>query len=161
MNRFVWDLRYHTPPALRPDFTIAALPGATPALPQGPQVLPGTYTVRLTVDGRASTQPLTVKMDPRVTTTMEDLTRLFDLERRIAQAIEDDARALERLRASKAAGVSAAGVERALVRLNDGLAELLSGVDTGDVAPTAAASQAFADFRQELDQRIAEASKLR
>ena len=82
MNRFVWDLRYPSPPVLRPEFTIAALPGATPALPQGPQVIPGTYTVKLTVDGRVSTQSLIVKMDPRVTTSMEDLTRLFDLSAR-------------------------------------------------------------------------------
>ena len=89
-----------------------------------------------------------VKMDPRVTTSAEDLTRLFDLQRKIAQAIDDDGQALERLRASKRSGPSAATVERALVRLNEGLAELLSGVDTGDVAPTAAASQAFADFQE-------------
>ncbi|HEY7056082.1 MAG TPA: hypothetical protein VH458_06140, partial [Vicinamibacterales bacterium] len=161
MNRFVWDLRYPSPAALRPEFTIAALPGATPALPEGPQVIPGSYTVKLTVDGRASTQPLTVTMDPRVTTSMDDLTRLFDLERKIAQAVDDDARALQRLRESKPSGQSAAALERALVRLNEGLAELLSGVDTGDVAPTVAASQAYADFRKELDQRIAEASRLR
>ncbi len=30
-------------------------------------------------------------MDPRVTTSMEDLGRLFDLQRKIAQAIDDDA----------------------------------------------------------------------
>jgi len=161
MNRFVWNLRYSSPAALRPEFTIAALPGATPALPQGPQVVPGTYTVKLTVNGQSSTQPLTVKMDPRVTASMEDLTRLFDLERKIAQAIDDDAQAIGKLRGSKGSGQSATAVERALVRLNEGLADLLSGVDTGDVVPTAAASQAFADFRKELDQRIAEASALR
>jgi len=161
MNRFVWDLRYPSPPAQRPEFTIAALPGATPALPQGPQVVPGTYTVKLTVGGQSSTQPLTVKMDPRVTASIEDLTRLFDLERKIAQAIDDDARAIEKVRASTPPGQSRTPLERALIRLNEGLAELLSGVDTGDVAPTAAASQAFADFRKELDQRIADASQLR
>ena len=31
---------------------------------------PGTYTVRLTVDGKSYTQPITVKMDPRVKETL-------------------------------------------------------------------------------------------
>jgi hypothetical protein len=35
--------------------------------------MPGEYTVRLTVDGHSYTQPLTVKMDPRVKTTLEGL----------------------------------------------------------------------------------------
>ena len=34
-----------------------------------PWVAPGTYTVRLTVDGKSSTQPIVVKMDPRVKET--------------------------------------------------------------------------------------------
>jgi hypothetical protein len=28
-------------------------------------VLPGTYTVRLTIEGKSYTQPLLVRMDPR------------------------------------------------------------------------------------------------
>ena len=35
-----------------------------------PWVAPGTYSVRLTVDGKSSTQPITVKMDPRVKETL-------------------------------------------------------------------------------------------
>ena len=99
-------------------------------------------------------------MDPRVTTSMADLAQLFDLERLIAQALEDNTRALETLRSRKSVNPTTASLERALVRLDGGLAELLAGVDTGDVAPTAAARQALADFRKELDERIAEASAL-
>ena len=42
-------------------------PGAAPSRPpRGPQGLqPGSYTVRLTVDGQTLTQPVTVKADPR------------------------------------------------------------------------------------------------
>src|SRR5205823_3537917 len=105
MNRFVWNLRYPSPPAKHPDYTIAALPGDTPALPLGPQVAPGTYHVKLTVGGRALTQPLVIKMDPRVKTSPADLSRLLTLERQIAAAIEDSARALDTLAAP---GVSTA-----------------------------------------------------
>jgi photosystem II stability/assembly factor-like uncharacterized protein len=36
---------------------------------RGPAVSPGNYEIRLTVDGRSSTRPLTVAMDPRVRET--------------------------------------------------------------------------------------------
>ena len=56
-NRFVWDLRGPRPRALEYEYSIAAVPGAdTPKLPQGLFALPGTYQVRLTVDGK-TTQP--------------------------------------------------------------------------------------------------------
>lgn len=88
MHRFVWDLRYPKPPVLRHNYTIAAVFGEdTPALPLGPQVLPGEYQVRLTVAGRTYTQPLTVKMDPRVTTPSADLARQIDLEMKISDAL--------------------------------------------------------------------------
>src|SRR6185436_19184621 len=39
----------------------------------GPAALPGTYTVRLTVDGKTATAPLKILPDPRSTDTPEDL----------------------------------------------------------------------------------------
>ena len=69
-HRWVWDLRAVTPTA----------PGAATGGGRGgagggggggfgrgggAQVVPGTYTVRLTVDGKSHTQPLVVKRDPR------------------------------------------------------------------------------------------------
>jgi len=59
MHRWVWDLR-PTPPA-RPTG------GGGGGFGRGGAqlVLPGAYTVRLTVAGKSYTQPLIVKMDPR------------------------------------------------------------------------------------------------
>ncbi|MBZ5534945.1 MAG: hypothetical protein LAO31_03235 [Acidobacteriia bacterium] len=95
MHRFIWDLRYPKPPVLRHSYTIAAVHGEdTPALPLGPQILPGEYKVRLTVAGRSYTQPLTVKMDPRVTTSAADLIRQFNLEKKISDAMAQDFAAL-------------------------------------------------------------------
>jgi hypothetical protein len=65
LNRAVWDLRYDTPPAFAHTFAFNGNPGSTPALPEGPLVTPGIYTVRLTVDGKSYTRPLTVRPDPR------------------------------------------------------------------------------------------------
>src|SRR6266566_4724843 len=65
LNRTNWDLRYDPPPAIRHGFEFNGNPGVTPMAPEGPLVLPGTYTVRLAVDGKRYTQPLIVRPDPR------------------------------------------------------------------------------------------------
>src|SRR5262249_11745784 len=67
-HRFVWNLHYPAPEGQRPECPIAAIFGDTERHPLGPWVLPGNYTVKLTVGGRSFTQLLTVKMDPRVKT---------------------------------------------------------------------------------------------
>jgi hypothetical protein len=41
-------------------------PGSATPGPHGPQVIPGEYTLKLTVDGKVSTQEITVVNDPRV-----------------------------------------------------------------------------------------------
>jgi hypothetical protein len=72
-HRFVWDLRYTEPQGAPRQLSIAAVYKNTPAGPQGPFVHPGTYTVRLTVDGVVSEQPITVTLDPRATISESDL----------------------------------------------------------------------------------------
>jgi hypothetical protein len=94
MHRWVWDLHYPPPSATRHDYPIAAVPHDTPRLPLGPTVLPGTYTVRLTVDGKTSSAPLTVKMDPRVKTAAAGLEKKFQEEKRMASIMTETAHAL-------------------------------------------------------------------
>jgi photosystem II stability/assembly factor-like uncharacterized protein len=69
MHRFVWDLHYSAPRTFGP--TLYYLPAA------GPLALPGNYTVKLTVAGRTYIQPLTVLIDPRVTTPPAELQQEF------------------------------------------------------------------------------------
>src|SRR5581483_2727792 len=61
-HRFAWDLHYPPPDGPR-SYPISAVWGDTPSGPSGPAVMPGTYTVRLTVGGKSVEQPLVVKMD--------------------------------------------------------------------------------------------------
>ncbi|MGH9928462.1 MAG: WD40/YVTN/BNR-like repeat-containing protein, partial [Pyrinomonadaceae bacterium] len=90
LNRFVWDLRYERPQALRYGYSIAAAFGEDAIMqPEGPLVLPGTYQVKLSVDGRTETAPLEVKMDPRVKTSPLALRQQLMLETRIMQAMWD------------------------------------------------------------------------
>ena len=72
-NRANWDLRYDAPPAFSHSYEINANPGQTPPSPEGPLAPPGTYTIKLTVDGKSYTQPLTVHNDPRSMGTLADV----------------------------------------------------------------------------------------
>jgi hypothetical protein len=68
MNRINWDLRYDDPPGFNPDIVnqMNSSPGSVTPAPHGPLALPGTYTVKLIVDGQTYSQPLVVRNDPRV-----------------------------------------------------------------------------------------------
>ena len=79
MHRFVWDMHYQ-PVRAAAQFLDAnqAVRHNTPLAARSPWVMPGGYTVRLTVDGHRYTQPLTVKMDPRVHTPQAALQQQFD-----------------------------------------------------------------------------------
>ena len=94
LHRWVWDLRYAAPPATSHEYPISAIPHRTPPEPEGPLVLPGTYTAALTVDGKTLTRPLTVGMDPRVKATIADLAAQHAAARRLAEDLAslDDAR---------------------------------------------------------------------
>jgi photosystem II stability/assembly factor-like uncharacterized protein len=71
MHRFSWDLKFDpvSPADLIPagdEEATGAVPGRTYPTYNVPWVPPGRYTVRLTVDGAARTQPIVVSLDPRV-----------------------------------------------------------------------------------------------
>jgi hypothetical protein len=72
MNRFVWDLRYEGAPGVK-DYYLFEYEGGS----KGPMALPGKYQVRLTVDDKALTAPLELKLDPRVKAAPADLEKQF------------------------------------------------------------------------------------
>jgi photosystem II stability/assembly factor-like uncharacterized protein len=82
MHRFTWDLHYPPAPGEKRSFPISATPYDTPPAPTSPYVLPGTYHVRLLVNGKvAAQQPLRVEMDPRVKTPPAGLQQQFTLSK--------------------------------------------------------------------------------
>jgi hypothetical protein len=93
MHRWVWSLHYAAPTVPHHDYPIAAVPHDTPRYPLGPSAMPGSYTVRLTVDGKSTTAPLTVKMDPRIKTTTPDLQKKFQTESRLAEILSESSEA--------------------------------------------------------------------
>jgi photosystem II stability/assembly factor-like uncharacterized protein len=98
MHRWVWDLHYPAPDSLRHEYPISAVPHETPRVPLGPLALPGEYTARLTVNGRAFTAPLTVKMDPRVNTPPAGLEQQLSLETRLASELAASTEAVRQAR---------------------------------------------------------------
>jgi photosystem II stability/assembly factor-like uncharacterized protein len=116
MHRFLWDIHYQPIPGGgggRGGLPIAAVPHDTVPAPSGPWAPPGQYTVTLTVDGKSHTQPLTLKMDPRVTTPAIGLAQQFTLSKQLYDAIIDAQKTLEEIRARRAAlsGEAAAALQ--------------------------------------------------
>ena len=102
MQRFVWDLHYPAPRAARYEFPISAIYMDTPRHPLGPAVLPGQYTVKLTVAGRTYTRALNVEIDPRVKTTRAGLEQQFKLSAQAAGGMTESFNALEQTKKLRA-----------------------------------------------------------
>src|SRR5262249_7368009 len=79
MHRWLWDRHYPDVPGVESEYPIAAIPHNTAPQPTGPWVMPGQYTVVLTVNGKSYSQPLTIKIDPRVKTPAAGLQQQFKL----------------------------------------------------------------------------------
>jgi hypothetical protein len=102
MHRWVWDLRLRPPDALSHEYPISAIYHDTPRYPLGPWVKPGEYVVKLTVDGKTYTQPLTVKMDPRNKTGVIGLTAQYSVASKVWSAMNEDYAAIEQIRKIRA-----------------------------------------------------------
>lgn len=126
VQRAVWDLRYETAKKIK---------GAKIDLgdaKDGPLAPPGSYTLRLSVDGRTLSTPLTVEPDPRVTLAAGDYQAQLAFGLELRDAISRVTATVERLRSIRtqlAARLELAGgapedwarVARALVARCDAL----------------------------------------
>jgi hypothetical protein len=143
LHRWVWDLHYTTPTATHYAYPISAVPHDTPRTPQGPLALPGTYTVRLTANGKVLTAPLTIKMDPRVHATEAELESLFVEQSKLAAVVSKSAAAalevhsareqLEALSKSEQSAIKEApALKEAIDKLDKELGDLLKGPEKPD-----------------------------
>jgi len=158
MHRFIWDLRYSAPPVAQPGYSMSTAAGTdTPREPEGPQAVPGQYSLRLTVGGKSYDQPFKLVMDPRVKTSPADLQKQFDLESKLVVALRQASQAVDDIHAAaQAKKISAedekklAGARRrrgepdpeadpnqpSLARMIGDLSQLIVGIDGADAAPT-------------------------
>ncbi len=91
LNRFTWDLRYASATKV-PHHISWGGQG------EGPLALPGNYQVRLTVAGKSYTQPLVVKLDPRLKVTQADLAKQLDLATQIRDRVSQAHEAVNQIR---------------------------------------------------------------
>jgi photosystem II stability/assembly factor-like uncharacterized protein len=92
VNRVAWDLR-HKPPELIKN---AKWDGGNPKV--GPLVVPGTYTLKLTIDGKTLTETVTVQPDPRVALSTAELEEQLKQVLALRQDISQVTRFVETLR---------------------------------------------------------------
>ena len=124
MHRFIWDLHYAPPLVLRHEFPISAIVRDTPLSPQGAFALPGRYTVKLTVDGQSYSQPLIVRMDPRIKTSEAELRKQLAMETGAVQGMNESYEALRQVQSVRAQLAERAG------KVKEGaLAESVSALD--------------------------------
>jgi len=102
MHRFVWDLHYPPPDSLGHEYPISAIYHDTPKLPLGALALPGNYTVKLTVDDKSYAQPLAVKMDPRITASLADLAKQFEMQSGAVEGMNESYETLQQVQSVRA-----------------------------------------------------------
>ncbi len=138
MQRWIWDLHYAPPEGFPRTFPISAIYGDTPSEPMGPLAAPGTYTVRLTVGAKVLEQPLTIRMDPRVKASAQDIQKMFDASFSCYENIG------KIRRAPKNAGSDKLAAE---------LLEVMNITEEADAAPTQQAMDAVTKLDRQVNPR--------
>jgi photosystem II stability/assembly factor-like uncharacterized protein len=93
LHRFLWDMHYPPVPGIEHEYPISAVYRNTAPNATSPWIVPGDYSAVLTVSGKSYSQPLTVKMDPRVKASPAELTEQFEQSKKLS----DNREALQRI----------------------------------------------------------------
>ena len=176
-HRFLWDMHY-APLDQSISFPMTAIYKNTPPATSSPWVMPGVYTVKLTVDGKTWTERLTIKMDPRVKTSIAGLQQQYSLSMQcydaskkcqeilkdikayrsklqssLTNASADAANKLNSLDKEAAAleNTQRGSNEPSFGRLNGIFSSLMGLLQESDTAPTSQAVQAFNDAKKQFD----------
>jgi hypothetical protein len=184
MHRFVWNLAWGG--GADGDASVDDY-GA----PRPPRATPGNYEVRLTVDGKAWTQPLKISMDPRSPATAQELEQqlklgqqifaealqsrrtllgihsvlkqLSDLQSKLTELADLKARAAEAAIETQKilGGNEGASGAMGLEKASSGLASALRVVESGDRAVPAQAIELYQESSEAMKRQIGEWSEFR
>jgi len=94
MNRFVWNMRY--PDAEGFDGLILWAGGLT-----GPRALPGTYKVKLTVNGKTDEKEFELLKDPRTSGSDADIRAQFDFLMSVRDKLTETHQAIKKIRTAR------------------------------------------------------------
>ena len=127
---------------------------------RGPQVLPGTYTVRLTAGGAVEQQSVQVRLDPELKVSMADLEKQWNALDKLSTMIRDagemireadrheDSKDWQTFRATIARPRNLTGSETG-PRLSEQLQSLFNLIDSPNDAPTPAMMQLLSELEDE------------
>lgn len=135
LNRFIWDLMYR-----------GSQRGSGQTEIPAPLVVPGNYTVRLTVNGKSQDQPLVLREDPRVHASIADLEAEFDLQIKVRDRLKEAQEALEEMREVHAQLLALSK----RIKVDDSLADIAKAVDDVE-ARTTGAEKAVTGWKVEGD----------
>jgi photosystem II stability/assembly factor-like uncharacterized protein len=160
-HRFLWDMHY-TPLPIPPSYPIAATYHQTAPDPTSPWVLPGTYTAKLSVNGKIYTQLLTITMDPRVKASPVVLKQQHDLSvaayegRKQVISLLSETQSLQTRTTSDTQKKSLDVLKTSLTSLNRAFNSIFGILQDTDMPPTTqaitAANEAQATFKKVLAQ---------
>lgn len=93
-GRFVWDLRTDGVDTISNMIVWFSMQ-------QGPQVLPGTYTIEMIVDQDTLRQPLSLIQDPRTSAAAEDLQARYDFQMDIRNTLNEVNQTIREIRSTR------------------------------------------------------------
>ncbi len=154
LNRFVWDLR------ARP---AEEVPGGIMwwGDTRGPKVVPGTYTVRLTVDGQAYTESFDIIKDPRVTTTQDELEQQAQLLKKIHARLDSTHKIILRVRKLQKqlqdflSNIPDTTLARTLKESSKPLSDSLGLIENALIQPKLKSNQDVLNYPLQLNNRLA------
>jgi len=153
LNRASWDLRIGRPDILD-DAVIWGFTG-------GPQVVPGTYRVRLTAGDLSATRSFTVHPDPRLDLSEADRSAQYALMVEIRRALQETHEAVDRIREvraqleNRADRASKAGYGDELPALADSVAADLTTIEESLTQTKSESNQDPLNFPPMLDNQLA------
>jgi photosystem II stability/assembly factor-like uncharacterized protein len=153
LNRANWDLRLGHPELVDG----AVIWGFT----GGPQVVPGSYQVRLSVGDWTATLPLELLPDPRLGLSVDDQAAQYDLMLQIRRSLQESHQAVEKLRAvreqleDRAERAEEAGFGEELPALADSAVARLTRIEDRLVQTKNESGQDPLNFPPMLDNQLA------
>jgi hypothetical protein len=147
-NRFAWDMRY---PAAK------VIPGTTlHGSPAGPLAPPGSYQVRLTMDGRSYTQSFDIVKDPRLPYADQDLAEQFKFQMAVRDELSLDHDVVRDIRSMRAAAEQAVQGKKASQKQLTALNDKLYGIEERLSQYRARATQDLTNYPNGLDDKLVE-----
>ena len=186
-HRFLWDMHY-TPFNEPASYPMQAVYEETAPAETAPWVSPGNYIVKLKVDDKILTQPFSVRMDPRVKTSVPDLQKQHDLSmicyngrKKCTDALNEIREYRARLKnqitnasssvadtlnekdqqAAALESTPAGNTDPSFSRLNGNFAALMGNLQNADVRPTSQVTDAVMNAQNQMNALLKKWSELK